>query len=63
MKQEIMTIIVEQFSQGAELGKEAWRLRCPECQCSFPKIHRGCQMPYKTRGWLRRRGETEIEMS
>lgn len=33
-----MTIIEERFSQGAMLGKEAWRLRCPKCQCSFPKF-------------------------
>lgn len=35
---EIMRIIEEQFSQGAVLGKEAWRLRCPKCQCSFQKF-------------------------
>lgn len=35
-----MMIIEERFSQGATLGKEAWRLRRPKCQCSFQNSQR-----------------------
>lgn len=38
LKEEIMTIIDEQFTQGEMLAKEARRLTCPKCQCAFQNL-------------------------